>query len=192
MRFTLMTKLLAAAGSLLLCSCGGGSGLTVKTSDGKAKEVAVKSGAFLNVPDSTSSGQVTRHLVCVANYEMTLPPGARASNLEARVEKADQVKVCFKLNGPVGFDEGAPIKAATYPVASFSGPYQPDKVGTTGTTIHLFENGAERKEYFNSAHMKGQVEITSASADAVSGEINLTDGKSEIKGGFRAEKVKKS
>jgi hypothetical protein len=123
---------------------------------------------------------------------MTLPPGASVANLEARVDKADQVKICFKLNGPVGFDEKAQIKTAAYPVASFSGPYQPDRVGTTGTTIRVYENGAERKEYFNAAHMKGQVEITSASADSVSGEINLTDGKSEIKGGFRAEKVKKS
>jgi hypothetical protein len=182
----IMCVLIAGACGLL---GGGGNSLSIKTPDGKTQQIELRSGAFITVKGARASGDVTEHLVCLANFEMQIPAGAKSSDLEKAVNE-NQVKVCFKINGPKGFDENAQIKPGKYPMASFSGDYKPDRVGLS-PSIRTFENSKENKYLMKSNGTEGEVEITSASDDKISGNINLHDDKSEIKGSFTAEKVKK-
>jgi hypothetical protein len=179
--------------ALLFGACGmtgGGDSLTVKTKDGINETVDLKAGKFLVRKGSRTSSEVTEFLICVTNKEDSFPADTKSYQLQDKA-KEGEVKVCFEINGQEGFNEDAQIAAGTYQMADFAGGYKPDRVGLS-PKIYTFKDGKANKEFLKSNGTKGEVEITSASADNISGNINLSDGDNEIKGSFSAERLKKS
>jgi hypothetical protein len=189
--------LLACALTLGACggSGGGGGSLSIKTPDGQTQEVELKSGAFLTeqvgrhpVGQGFEDVDATKYNVCVANYDMSLAPGSSTMSLEAPV-KEGQVKVCFVINGNKGYNENMQLNPIKYPAARLFEPYQTNSMGAA--SIRTFKDGKEQINYLT-GNRKGEIEITSVEGNTVSGKLNLADDKSEIKGTFSAEKIKKS
>ncbi len=178
--------------SLFLTACGGSS---VSTSapkldlkfGGKDSTLNVKSG-FVNYGNviSTAPGkpnvQTFAHTIYIANYEMdTSFPGWMRKPLTA----PDQIRVEIQLTGDEGTKDDSPIKTGTYS-AKF------DKAnGVRFVRITTFGDGKQTETDFDTSfgHEKinGNVNITSVTADTVSGEVNLTEGDKSIKGTFSAK-----
>lgn len=179
---------------LFLSACGaagagtGAPKLDVKVG-GKDSTLNVKSGAVypsemvFTVPGKPDV-KTSLHTIYLTNYEMnTTGPAWMNSPLTA----PEQIRVGIQLTGEDGTTKDSPFKVGTYSA-------QADKVnGVRLVKVSIFADGKQKDTTFNSLmgfgdkKASGEVQITSVTADAVSGEVNLTEGDKSIKGAFTAK-----
>lgn len=183
--------LVALASALLLSACGkgaGGNGLHVKSSATGEKDVLIKSSYAYAVTKSftDTSNKITTastYRAYAANYDLD------AANFSMTLDKPliadDQVRVEFSLIGEQGTDDKAPLKAGTY--AAKADKFM--KVETVGIVSR--KGGADNKVWLDRSTLAGEVKITSASADEISGDIDLSSGDTSIKGSFTAKILKR-
>ncbi len=170
------------------CSKGGGSGLHVKSPATGEKDLAVKSAYAYAVTKTftDTSNKITMasaYRVYTANYDLD------AANFSATMDKPltsdDQVRVEFSLIGDQGTDDKAPPKAGTY--SAKADKFM--KVETVG--IASRKGGADNKVWLDRTGLTGEVKVTAASADEISGDIDVSAGDTSIKGSFTAKILKR-
>lgn len=179
--------LVAIALPLLLAGCGksaGGNSLHVKSAATNEKDLAVKSShAFAVTKTFTDiNNKITMasaYNVYAANYD--LDAGNFAMTLDKPLTSDDQVRVMFTLIGEQGTNEKSPLKAGTY--SAKADKYL--RVETVGIVSR--KGGADSKVWFDRSAVNGEVKVTSATADSISGDVDLTAGENVIKGSFTAK-----
>ena len=118
-----------------------------------------------------------------ANYDLD------ATNFSMTMDKAltsdDQVRVEFSLVGDQGTDEKAAPKAGTY--SAKADKFM--KVETVGIVSR--KGGADNKVWLDRSTLTGAVRVTSASADEISGDIDVSAGDTFVKGSFTAKILKR-
>ena len=187
--FTLASCLVALA--LLLSACGktaGGNAVHVKSNVTAEKDLAIKSAYAFPVTKSFTdiNGKLTTasvYYVYLANYD--LDSKNFAMTLDKPLTADDQVRVVFSLIGNEGTDEKSAIKAGSYSAKA-------DKYSKAESAgIVARKNGAEVKSRLDRSMLNGEVNVSSAAADEISGEVNLTSGDTSIKGSFTAKILKR-
>jgi hypothetical protein len=179
--------LLTIALSLVFSGCGkgaGGNSLHIKSAATGEQDFAVKpSYAFavtktftdINMKITTASA----YNVYVANYD--LDAGNFAMTLDKPLASDEQVRVMFSLIGEQGTNDKSPLKAGTY--SAKADKYL--RVETVGIVSR--KGGADTKVWFDRSTVTGEVKVTSASAESISGDVDLTAGENVIKGSFTAK-----
>ena len=188
-RLILASSLLIIA--LLLWGCGkaaGGNGIHVKSATTGEKDLAIKSGfafavtkTFTDVNGKTTTASA--YNVHLGNYD--LDAKNFAMTLDKPLTADDQVRVVFNLIGDEGTNDKSAIKAATY--SAKADKY--DKAESAGIVAR--KNGADVKSWLDRSMLSGEVKVTSASADEIGGEVNLSSGDTAIKGSFTAKILKR-
>ena len=179
--------LFVLASALVLGGCSkgaGGNSLHVKSPATGEKDVAVKSAyAFAVTKTFTdAAGKMTTaasYNVYVANYD--LDSSFFAQTMNKPMTSDDQMRVVFSLAGETGGTEKTAAKAGTY--SATADKYM--KVESVGIVSR--KGGAEDKGWLDRSSTKGDVKITSASADSISGDVDITSGDISIKGSFTAK-----
>ncbi len=97
----------------------------------------------------------------------------------------DQVRVVLSLIGDEGTNDKSPLKAGTY--SAKADKYM--KVESVGIVSR--KGGIDNKAWFDRSTLSGQVKVTSATADEISGDIDLIAGDNAIKGSFTAKVLKR-
>jgi hypothetical protein len=182
---------LALACALFLTGCGkgaGGSGLHVKSPATGEKDVPVKSAyAFAVTKTFTdTSNKITTASAYnsdAANYD--LDATNFAMTLDKPLTSDDQIRVMFSLIGEQGSNDKTPLKAGTY--SAKADKFM--KVETVGIVSR--KGGADNKVWLDRNSLTGDVKVTSASADEISGDIDVTGGDTTIKGSFTAKILKR-
>lgn len=177
--------------ALFIAACGGGgSGLTVKTG-GKDMPMSVKtSGSDKSVFTYTPGpGQpsvtATSFSAMFGNYEMET---TNFATMKKKMTSADQARVSFSIYGESGTGLNDEVKTGTYKVdkdARF--------MSVSTVTVMTFADGKDKEVYFDlkAADAKGEIVVTSVTADAVSGTIDVSQGDNSVKGSFSARRAKK-
>ncbi len=171
------------------CSRGaGGNSLHVKSPAAGDKDVPVKSSyAFAVTKTFTDiSGKMSTasaYNVYAANYDLD------ATNFTMTLDKPltsdDQIRVIFSLIGDEGTNDKSPLKAGTY--SAKADKFM--KVETAGIVSR--KGGADNKVWVDRSALTGSVKVTSASADEISGDVDLSSGDTSIKGSFTAKILKR-
>ena len=182
--FCLVALALFVAG----CSKGGGNSLHVKSPATGEKDLPVKSAYAFAVTKSftDTSNKITTaaaYRVYAANYD--LDAANFAMTLDKPLTSDDQVRVEFSLIGDQGTDDKAPPKAGTY--SAKADKFM--KVETVGIVSR--KGGADNKVWLDRSTLTGSVTVTSASADGISGDVDLSSGDTAIKGSFTAKILKR-
>ncbi len=177
--------------SAFFAACGGGaSKLEIKTSGGKDASFEVKSSTadrsvmtYTEAPrgDGIVRSKVgTSYTLYFANFEIT-----PADIMKTREVKEGQTIVFLAFVGEEGTKENEPFKVATYSTKN-------EKFNRLNSaSIYTFADGKSKNDSFDlmssMSKAEGELKITGVTADAVSGEINLTEGDKSIKGTFTAK-----
>lgn len=179
--------------ALLVSACGGSSGgssLSVKAG-GKDVPMSVKSSGsdksvFTYTPGVGQPPQTaTSFSAMFGNYEMVT---TNFATMKKKLASPDQARVSFSVYGESGTGMNDDIKPGTFKV---------DKevrfMSVSNVTITTFADGTDKETVFNlrSGEATGSITITSVTADAVSGSIDVTQGDSSVKGNFTANRPKK-
>jgi len=179
--------LIAVAGVLFISGCGngaGGSGLHVKSPATGEKDLAIKSCYSFAVTKSftdTANNITTApsYRVYAANYD--LDAGNFGMTLDKPLTTDDHVRVVFSLVGEQGGTEKTPPKAGTYSAKA-------DKFMKVEEVAIVSRKGAsDSKVWLDRSTLTGEVKVTSASGNTISGEVNLAAGETTIKGSFTAK-----
>ena len=189
-RFAFVLVVLAVGCALFVAGCGkgAGSGLHVKSPATGEKDVPAKSSYSYAVTKTftDTSNKITTaasYRTYAANYDLD------ATNFSMTMDKAltsdDQVRVEFSLVGDQGTDEKAPPKAGAY--SAKADKFM--KVETVGIVSR--KGGADNKVWLDRSSLTGEVKVTSASADEISGDIDVSTGDTSIKGSFTAKILKR-
>ena len=173
--------------SLVFAGCGkiaGGNSLHIKSAATGEKDFALRANyAFAVTKTFTDiNNKITNasaYNVYVANYD--LDAGNFAMTLDKPLSSDDQVRVMFSLIGEQGTNDKSPLKAGTY--SAKADKYL--RVETVGIVSR--KGGADSKVWFDRSAVTGEVKVTSASADSISGDVDLTAGENVIKGSFTAK-----
>jgi hypothetical protein len=170
------------------CSKGGGNSLHVKSPATGEKDLPVKSAYAFAVTKSftDTSNKITTaaaYRVYAANYD--LDAANFAMTLDKPLTSDDQVRVEFSLIGEQGTDDKAPLKAGTY--SAKADKFM--KLETVGIVSR--KGGADNKVWLDRSTLTGSVKVTSASADEISGDVDLSSGDTVIKGSFTAKILKR-
>ena len=188
---TLALIVLALASALLLAGCGksGGSGLHVKSPATGEKDMTVKSGyAFAVTKTFTdTTGKMTTaasYNVYAANYD--LDGSFFAQTINKPMASDDNLRVTFSLVGDEGGTEKTAPKAGTYS-AKADKFMKAESVGIVSR-----KGGADNTAWLDRSTLTGEVKVTSASADEISGDIDVTSGDTSIKGSFTAKILKRN
>lgn len=200
-----MKKLLIAAFvSLALMSACGGAGsntgsdvaidpnappkinlkLNGKDSSWDVKSAAVYPSEMFFTSPSKPAIKVSAHTIYIANYEMET---TGASWMNNPLTAPEQVRINMQLTGEEGTDMKSPFKVGTYSATA------PNVNGVRVVSVRTFADGKQTQTDFGSAwnrNTTGEVKITSATADTVTGQVNLTAGDKSIKGTFTARMPK--
>jgi hypothetical protein len=177
--------------ALFFAGCGKGAGansLHVKSTATGEKDVPIKSSYAYAVTKSftDTSNKITTasaYRVDAANYD--LDAANFAMTLDKPLTSDDQVRVEFSLIGDQGTDDKAPVKAGTY--SAKADKFM--KVETVGIVSR--KGGADNKVWIDRSTLTGEVKVTSASADEISGDLDLSAGDTSIKGSFTAKILKR-
>lgn len=178
--------------SVIAGACGGGVGgggakVDVKIG-GKDVSVATKSsGSYTSVKTFTDIGgamtKASAFHAFLASYDMDTTTGA---SMRKPVASADQARVEFSLIGEEGTDDKAPVKVGVYKVDP-AGKF----MNVDSLSVHSFADGKATDTRFDvkfsASKATGQIEVTSVTADSVSGRIDVTDGDKSVKGAFTAK-----
>jgi len=183
--------LIVIGGATLSAGCGnstGGNILSVKSAATNQKDLRIKSSyAFaINKTFTDAAGNVTTapsYRTYVATYD--LDAGNFAMTLDKPLTNDDQVRVVFSLVGEQGGNDKTPPKAGTYSAKT-------DKfMKVEDAAIVSRKGGADNKFWLDRSTLSGEVKVSSASADSISGDINLMAGETSIKGSFTAKVLKR-
>lgn len=182
--------LTAIAGLILTvaCSKSGNAGLQIKSPAIGEKDSPVKSSYAFAVTKSFTdiTGKITTaasYRTYVANYD--LDSGNFAMTLDKPLSSDDQLRIVFSLVGDEGTNEKAAPKVGTYSAKA-------DKfMKVEDVAIVSRKAGADSKTWLERGTIGGEVKVTSATADEMSGDINLTSGDHSIKGSFTAKVLKR-
>jgi hypothetical protein len=183
--------LIVIGGAPFVAGCGksaGGDSIHVKSTATGEKDLAIKSSyayavtkTFTDINNKITTASAYR--VDAANYDLD------AANFSMTLDKPltsdDQVRVDFSLIGEQGTDEKSPLKAGTY--SAKADKFM--KVETVGIVSR--KGGADNKAWLDRSTLTGEVKVTSASADEIAGDINVTAGDTTIKGSFTAKVLKR-
>ncbi len=182
--------LLALTTSLLLsaCSKSGGNALHVKSATTGDKDLAIKSAYAFAVTKTFTDinnkiATASAYNVYVANYD--LDSANFAMTIDKPLTSDDQVRVVLSLIGDEGTNDKSPLKAGTY--SAKADKYM--KVESVGIVSR--KGGIDNKAWFDRSTLSGQVKVTSATADEISGDIDLIAGDNAIKGSFTAKVLKR-
>jgi hypothetical protein len=167
---------------------GGGNSLHIKSAATGEKDLAVKSSYSFAVTKTftDTSNKITAasaYNVYAANYD--LDAGNFAMTLDKPLASDDQVRVTFSLIGDQGTNDKSPLKAGTY--SAKADKFM--KVETVGIVSR--KAGADNKFWLDRSTLTGEVKVTSASADEISGDVDVTAGDTSIKGSFTAKILKR-
>lgn len=170
------------------CSKSGSSGLHIKSAAAGEKDVTPKSGYTFAVTKSFTdvSGKMSTasaYNVYVANYD--LDAGNFSMTLDKPLASEEQLRIVFSLIGAEGTNDKSALKAGTY--SAKADKFM--KVESVGVVSR--RGSSETKTWFDRSILSGQVTITSASADQISGDIDVTAGDNSIKGSFTAKVLKR-
>ena len=173
--------------SLVFAGCGkiaGGNSLHIKSAATGEKDFALRANyAFAVTKTFTDiNNKITNasaYNVYVANYD--LDAGNFAMTLDKPLTSDDQVRVMFSLIGEQGTNDKSPLKAGTY--SAKADKYL--RVETVGIVSR--KGGADSKVWFDRSAVTGEVKVTSASGDSISGDVDITAGENVIKGSFTAK-----
>ena len=188
---TLALAIFVIATLVALGGCGksaGGNAVHVKSATTGEKDLAIKSGYAFPVTKSFTdiNNKITTasaYNVYLANYD--LDPKNFGATLDKPLTADDQVRAVFSLIGDEGTNDQSPLKAATYSAKA-------DKYGKAESAgIVARKNGADVKSWLDRSMLTGEVKVTSASADEISGDVNLSSGDMSIKGSFTAKILKR-
>ena len=185
--FSIATVALISTLSTFGCSKGGG-GLHVKSAATSEKDLATKSSyAFAVTKTFTdATGKMTTassYRTYVANYD--LDSANFALTLDKPLTSDDAVRVVFSLVGEEGTKEASPPKAGTYSAKA-------DKyMKVEDVAIVSRKGGADNKFFLDRSTLNGQVKVTTATADEIAGDIDITGGDNVIKGSFTAKVLKR-
>lgn len=178
--------------ALLISACGGagGSSLSIKAG-GKDVPMSVKSSGsdksvFTYTPGpGQPSITATSFSAMFGNYEMET---TNFATMKKKLASADQARVSFSIYG----EENTGLKDEVKP-----GTYKVDKeakfMSVSTVAVTTFADGKDQETYFDlrAADAKGEIKITSVTAEAVSGSIDVTQGENFVKGSFTANRPKK-
>ena len=170
------------------CSKGGGTSLHVKSAATGEKDLATKSSyAFAVTKTFTdATGKMTTassYRTYVANYD--LDSANFALTLDKPLTSDDAVRVVFSLVGEEGTKEASPPKAGTYSAKA-------DKyMKVEDVAIVSRKGGADNRFFLDRSTLNGQVKVTTATADEIAGDIDITGGDNVIKGSFTAKVLKR-
>jgi hypothetical protein len=187
---SIIVCVLVAAFMLLAVACGksGSAGLHIKSTATGEKDVAVKSSyafavtkTFTDINNKITTASA--YNVYVANYD--LDSANFAMTMDKPLTSDDQVRVVFSLIGDEGTNDKSPLKAGTYSAKADKHM----KVETVGIVSR--KGGPDNKAWFDRSTLSGQVKVTSATADEISGDIDLMAGDNAIKGSFTAKVLKR-
>jgi len=188
------TKVMLFAIAIFLSACGGGGGIGGSASKmdikigGKDSPLAVKtSGSDKTVKTFTdTTGKMTKatsFYAIMASYDMDV---TTVASMKKPVTAADQVRVMLQLIGEEGTDQTSELKPGTYKADPKEKFMKVDSL-----TVATFADGKETvtsfDTSFSTSKITGQATVTSVTADAVSGTIDITDGDKSIKGSFTAK-----
>lgn len=152
-------------------------------SGGKESPLEVKSGGFVKSTQTYSDGSktetATQAMFRIANFELEKAKGSRPED--------GQMVAVFVLVGAGGTDEKAALQPGTYPVRTGSVQTASKFNITSNCGFVMFAGGAQSEKKLATSKMKGETRISSVTNDSVTGEINVTDGESTIKGTFVAK-----
>lgn len=158
--------------------------LTV-SSGGKESALEVKSGTYQMSATNYSAGgkseTASEAVFFIANFDMA------QSRAGGNKPENGQMVAAFTLIGASGTNEKTPIQVGTYPVRSGEAENATRFNITTKCGMVMFENGAQSDKKLATSRLQGETKITAVAGDTVSGEINVTDGESTIKGTFVAK-----
>jgi len=188
--------LLVLFAALLFTGCGAAKlgtsshKLDVKVG-GKDSTLDLKPGAtYLGNVISTAPGkpniQTFAHTLYLANYDLdTSTPGWQRKPPAS----PEHMRVDIQITGEEGTKDDSPFKVGTYSPKA-------DKFNDVRSIIiNSTIDGKETKTIFNTGYsdstVAGELKITAVTADAVSGEVNLSEGANSIKGTFTANLPKK-
>ena len=187
-RFTFALTLIAASVCLSACGKSGSAGLHLKSAATGEKDVAVKSSYSFAVTKTftDASGKMSTaasYRTYSANYD--LDSANFAMTMDKPLTSDDQARVVFSLVGDEGTNEKSPPKAGTYSAKA-------DKfMKVEDVAIVSRKGAADNKSWLDRSTLSGQVKVTSATADEISGDIDLTAGDNTIKGSFTAKVFKR-
>jgi len=170
------------------CGAGGGNSLHIKSATTGEKDLSAKSGYAFAVTKSFTdvNGKITTasaYNVSLANYE--LDAKNFAMTLDKPLTADDQVRVVFSLIGEEGTNDQSPPKTGNY--SAKADKYM--KAESAGIVAR--KNGADVKSWLDRSMLTGEVKVSSASAEEISGDINLSSGDMAIKGSFTAKILKR-
>lgn len=179
--------------ALFAGACGGGAGgssLTVKVG-GKDVPFSVKTNGsdksvFTYTPGPGQPPQTaTSFAATFANYDMDATNGA---TMKKKMTSADQARVAFSIYGESGTGLKDEVKPGTYKVDK-----EARFMSVSTVSVMTFADGNDKETYFDlrSGSATGEIKITSVTADAVSGSIDVTAGENSVKGNFTAKIAKK-
>ena len=190
-RVTAVLSLFTIALALLLTGCSkgaGGNSVHVKSAATGEKDFAIKSSyafvvtkTFTDITGKMSTASA--YYTYAANYD--LDAGTFAMTLDKPLTSDDQVRVVFSLIGEEGTNDKSPLKAGTY--SAKSDKFM--KVESVGIVSR--KGGPDTKFWFDRSTLTGAVKLTSASADEIAGDIDVTAGENSVKGSFRAKVLKR-
>jgi hypothetical protein len=188
-RRILLTFLIALP--LLFHGCGqttSSNVVHIKSSATGEKDLAIKSGcAFAITKNFTDiSGKTTTasaYNVYLANYD--LDSKNFAMSMDKPLTGDDQVRIVFNLIGDEGTNDKSPPKAGAY-AAKADKFMKAESVGVVAR-----KNGADIKSWLDRTSLTGQVKVSSASTDEISGDVDLSSGDVSIKGSFSAKILKR-
>jgi len=179
--------LFSIALSLVFAGCGkiaGGNSLHIKSAATGEKDFALRANyafavtkTFTDINNKITTASA--YNVYVANYD--LDAGNFAMTLDKPLTSDDQVRVMFSLIGEQGTNDKSPLKAGTY--SAKADKYL--RVETVGIVSR--KGGADSKVWFDRSTVTGEVKVTSASGDSISGDVDITAGENVIKGSFTAK-----
>jgi len=182
---------IALISTLSIFGCGkmgGGNSIHVKSATTGDKDLPVKSSyafavtkTFTDINNKITTASA--YNVYVANYD--LDANNFAMTMDKPLTSDDQVRAVFSLIGDEGTNDKSPLKAGTY--SAKADKYM--KAESAGIVAR--KGGADVKSWLDRSMLSGEVKLTSASADEISGDVNLTSGDISIKGSFTAKVLKR-
>ena len=187
---SIIVCVLVTAFTLFAVACGksGSAGLHIKSAATGEKDVAVKSSyafavtkTFTDVNNKITTASA--YQLYVANYD--LDSANFSMTMDKPLTSDDQVRVVFSLIGDEGTNDKSPLKAGNY--SAKADKYM--KVESAGIVSR--KGGTDNKAWFDRSTLNGQVKVTSATADEISGDIDLMAGDNAIKGSFTAKVLKR-
>lgn len=187
---SIVVSFLVVACLLFAFACGksGSAGLHVKSSATGEKDLPVKSSyayavtkSFTDVNNKITTASA--YYVYAANYD--LDSANFAMTMDKPLTSDDQIRVVFSLIGEEGTNDKSPLKPGTYSAKADKHM----KVETVGIVSR--KGGADIKTWLDRSTLTGEVKVTSATADEISGDIDVSSGENAIRGSFTAKVLKR-